>query len=142
MLDPGQSQVTFAVGGPVGPHKAFVAQRRWGRAYRNGEMVCDRVEITIGRDDRLGLTRRERRYVLARFQERLEGGLRTELTRLVRRRGAAARRVADGLETIELMVDGAGEEPERIIGCLLPPQVHHGRLRDIAFGLRELGRSQ
>jgi hypothetical protein len=110
----------------------------WGRAYRNGQLVCAHVRITIGHDNRLGLTRDERRYVIARFQDDLEKGLRSELVRLVRRRGAAARRVADSLETIELVLDEPRAERPRIIGRLQSPQLRHGQLRDIEFGLREL----
>jgi len=116
----------------------FEQRYRWGRAYRDGRLVCARVHITIGHDDRLGLTRHERRYVVARFQERLDGSLRTELTQLVRRRGAAARRIAETLETIELVLDHPHREHERIVGRLQPPQLRHGQLRDIDFGLREL----
>jgi hypothetical protein len=31
---------------------------RWGRAYRNGRLVCARVHVTIGHDERLGLSAR------------------------------------------------------------------------------------
>jgi hypothetical protein len=115
---------------------------RLGRAYRAGRLICGCVHVTISVDERLGLTQQERRHLRARFDEPLEDELREELTQLMRRRGAAARRVADKLEAIELVVAGAGDEPKRITGCLQPPQIRHGRLRDIAFGLRELGRSQ
>jgi hypothetical protein len=110
---------------------------RWGRAYRDGELVCARVHVTIGHDDRLGLTRHERRDVRARFQERIDRTLRSELIALVRRRGAAARRIAEALDTIELVLDEPDGERQRIIGQLQPPQVRHGRLRDIEFGLHE-----
>jgi len=116
-----------------------IAQRRvWGRAYRGGRLVCARVHITIGRDDRLGLARHERRYVIARFEERLDRGLRSELTQLARRRGAAAHRVADVLEAIEFVVDEPAGERQHIVGRLQPPQLRHGWLRDIEFVVREL----
>ena len=43
---------------------AMVFEQRyaWGRAYRDGRLVCWRVHVTIGRDDaRLGLAPHERR---------------------------------------------------------------------------------
>jgi hypothetical protein len=110
----------------------------WGRAYRAGRLVCARVQVTIGHDDRLGLTRRERRYVSARFQERLDRALRTELIGLLRRRGAAGYRMAERIEPIELVVDEPDVCCHRVVGRLQPPLLHHGRLRDIEFGLREL----
>jgi hypothetical protein len=110
----------------------------WGRAYRAGRLVCARVQVTIGHDDRLGLTRRERRYVRARFQaERLDRALRTELIGLLRRRGAAGYRMAERIAPIELVIDAPGG-CHRVVGRLQPPLLRHGRLRDIEFGLREL----
>ena len=97
---------------------AVFVQRRGvrGRAYRGGRLVCGRVQITIAHDDRLGLTRHERRYVTVRFEEHLDHGLRSDLTELTRRRGAAARRIADVLEGIELVLDESTDGWERIIG--------------------------
>jgi hypothetical protein len=110
----------------------------WGRAYRAGWLVCARVQVTIGHDDRLGLTRRERRYVSARFQERLDRALRTELIGLLRRRGAAGYRMAERIDPIELVVDAPDGGYHPVVGRLQPPLLRHGRLRDIEFGLREL----
>ncbi|MCA1677920.1 MAG: hypothetical protein LC777_02695 [Actinobacteria bacterium] len=62
----------------------------WGRVYRDGSLVCGRVHVTIGRDDRLGLAPHERRYLAARFLDRVHPALRAELAELARRRGAAA----------------------------------------------------
>jgi len=104
-----------------------------GRAYRGGRLICGGVHVTISRDERLGLTQRERRPVRVRFHEPLDDGLRSELNQLVRRRGAAAWRIADELEAIELVVDDLRGERQRIVGHLQPPQVRHGRLRDIEF---------
>jgi hypothetical protein len=56
---------------------------------------------------------------------------------LLRRRGAAARRIADALDTIELVLDDVDGAPHRIVSKLQPPQARHGRLRDIEFGVRE-----
>jgi hypothetical protein len=109
----------------------------WGRAYRAERLVCARVRVTIGDDDRLGLTRRERRYVSARFQEGLDRALRTDLVALLHRRGAASYRMAERLDPIELVVDQPDGDARRIVGRLQPPQLRHGRLRDIEFVLHE-----
>jgi hypothetical protein len=108
-----------------------------GCAYRDGRVVCARVQLTIGRDDRLGLTHHERRYVLVRFCGRLDLALRNELTALVRRRGAAARRVAESLAPIEFVVDDPHVGRRRLVARLQPPQLRGGDLRAIEFGLRE-----
>jgi len=80
---------------------AMVKQRsRWGRAYRNDKLVCARVHVTVGHDDRLGLSRAERRYLAARFVECVDATLRDELASMVRRRGSAARRIAESLEPL------------------------------------------
>lgn len=107
----------------------------WGQAYRDGSLVCGRVHVTFGRDERVGLAPRERRTVLARFEDRLHPALRAELAR---RRGAAAQRAAERMEPIVLMVGDPREGRERIIGRIVAPQTRRGDLRDIAFGLREL----
>jgi hypothetical protein len=106
-----------------------------GRAYRADRLVCACVHVTIGRDDRLGLAPRERRIIQVRFHEPLDDGLRTELSQLVRRRGAAACRVAERVHPIELVIDDRHGEHVRIIGRLEPPQVRHGQIGDINFGL-------
>jgi hypothetical protein len=109
-----------------------------GRAYRGERLVCARVQLTTGRDDRLGLASRERRYVLARFCGQLDPGLHAELTELVRRRGAAARRVAEKLEPIEIVVDDPRDGGRRLIARLQPPQLRGGGdLRAVEFGLQE-----
>jgi hypothetical protein len=109
-----------------------------GRAYRGERLVCARVQLTTGRDDRLGLASHERRYVLARFCGQLDPGLRAELTELVRRRGAAAKRVAEKLEPIEIVVDDPRDGRRRLLARLQPPQLRGGGdLRAIEFGLQE-----
>ncbi|MGI9100525.1 MAG: hypothetical protein ACR2H2_18895 [Solirubrobacteraceae bacterium] len=118
----------------------FEQRYTWGRAYRDGEVVCARVHITVGRDGRLGLARHERRYVVARFVERLHPVLRTELTELARRRGAAARRAAERMDPIEVIFDDGRLGRQRIIARVQPPQVRWGELREIEFGLREPAR--
>jgi hypothetical protein len=111
---------------------------RLGRAYRGGRLICGWVQVTIGDDERLGLTRQERRLVQVRFHEPLNDDLRSELTLLLRRRGQAARRAAERIDPIEVVVDDPHGERQRIVGSVEPPQVHHGPLRNIEFGLREL----
>lgn len=112
--------------------------RGWGRAYRDGEVVCGRVRVTIGRDGRLGLARHERRYLSARFVGRLHPALRAELVALVRRRGAAAQRAAETMVRIELIFDDV--RLGQIAGYVEPPQLRWGKLSEIEFGLREHAR--
>jgi hypothetical protein len=97
------------------------------------------VRITVGIDGRLGLALRECLLVRVRFHEPLDDSLRAELARLVRKRGAAACRVAEGIDPIELVIDEPRGELRRVISWLRPPQMRHGQLRDIDFELRELG---
>jgi hypothetical protein len=98
------------------------------------------VHITIDRDDRLGLAPRERRYVVARFLDHLHPMLRSGLAELSRRRGAAARRAAERIEPIVIVIDDPRRGRERIVGRIVPPQVRHGDLHDVEFGLREVTR--
>lgn len=118
----------------------FEQRYNWARAYREGRLVCARVQLTVGRDGRLGLTRAERRYVVARFSERLHPALRAELTELARRRGAAARRAAERMKPIEVVFDDRQLGRQRITGWVQPPQVRRGDLRDIEFAVRERDR--
>jgi hypothetical protein len=111
---------------------------RLGRAYRAGRLVCGWVQVTISDDERLGLTEQERRLVRVRFHEPIDDGLRSELTQLQRRRGQAARRAAERIDPIEVVVDDPHGERQRIVGRVEPPQVHHGFLRDIEFAFRKL----
>jgi len=111
---------------------------RLGRAYRSGRLICAWVQVTISDDERLGLTQQERRRVRVRFHEPLDDGLRSELTQLLRRRGAAAGRAAERIDPIEVVVDDPEAERERIVGRVEPPQVRRGALRDIEFALRKL----
>lgn len=106
-------------------------------ACRDAEVVCGRVELTVALDTRLGFTARERRSFTVRFLDRLEPGLRAELTQLVRRRGAVARRVAERMEPIEVVFDDPCLGLRRIVGSVQAPQRHHGELHDVQFGLRE-----
>ncbi|MGH2943932.1 MAG: hypothetical protein ACRDLN_14275 [Solirubrobacteraceae bacterium] len=78
------------------------------------------MHVTIRVDDRLGLTRRERRVVRVRFCEPVADDLRSELTELARRRGPASERVAERIALIELVIDDPHGEHERITGRLRP----------------------
>jgi hypothetical protein len=120
------------------PPRADYATGELGRAYRAGRLICGCVRVKVNFDGRLGLAPRERRLVRVRFHEPLDDGLRTELARLVRRRGSAACRAAERVAPIEFVIDDPRGERSRIIGWVQPPQVRHGHLRDIEFGLREL----
>jgi hypothetical protein len=97
------------------------------------------VQVTFGRDDRLGLAPHERRrYFAARFVDRLHPDLRAELAEVARRRGAAARRAADRIEPIVVVIDDPCLGRERIVARIEPPQVRRcfGCLSDVEFGLR------
>ena len=107
-------------------------------ACRDDEVVCGRVELTVGADTRLGLTARERRCLTVQFLERLEPKLRAELTELVRRRGAAARRAAERMKPIEIVFDDPSLGLQRITGSIQPPQRRNEDLHDIQFVLREI----
>jgi hypothetical protein len=106
------------------------------RAYRAGRLVCACVHVTVRLDNRLGLAPYERRVLRVSFQEPLDDGLRAELAQLVRRRGAAACRVAERIDPIEFVVDDRDGNHVRVVGRLQPPQAHHGSLRDIEFELK------
>jgi hypothetical protein len=109
-----------------------------GRAYREGRLICGCVHVTVSVDGRLGLAPGERRVVRVRFHEALDDDLRSQLARLVRRRGAAARRAVERIDPIEFVVDNPDGVPERIIGQLQSPDVRHGRLGDIEFEVTRL----
>ena len=115
---------------------------RWraGRAYRAGRLVCGCVQVAVRFDDRLGLTRRERRLVRVRFSEPVDDDLRAELSELARRRGMASQRAAERIDPIELVIDDPSGEHERMTGRLRPPHRRHGRLREIEFDFDQLTR--
>ena len=117
---------------------------RWrrGRAYRAGRLVCGCVHVRISVDDRLGLTRRERRIVRVRFCEPVDDDLRVELTELAWRRGMASERAAERIAPIELLIDDPGGAHQHMIGGLRPPQRRHGPLREIEFGFSQPTRTR
>lgn len=116
----------------------FEKRYAWGRAYRDGSLVCTRVHVTFRRDPRLGLA--PHRYVAARFLDRLHPDLHAELAELTRRRGAAARRAAERIEPIVVVIDDPRLGRERIVGRIEPPQMRGSDLGDVEFGLREPAR--
>jgi hypothetical protein len=123
---------------PVDGSPVLGAERwRVGRAYRGGRLVCGCVHVAIRFDDRLGLTRRERRTVRVRFCEPVADELRAELSELARRRGGAGERAAERIDPIEVVIEDPSGRYERMTGRLRPAHTRHGRLREIEFGLRE-----
>ena len=110
----------------------------WGQVYRDGLLICDRVRVTLARDDQPGAAPHQRRTVIARFDGRLHPTLRTELTQLTDCLGTAGRRLAERLEPIVLLFGDPHHGRERIVGRLLPPQAPSTDLREIEFRLREL----
>jgi hypothetical protein len=116
----------------------FEQRYAWGRAYRDGTLVCGRVNVIVDHDVRVGLAPRERRrrFIRAAFTERVDPALRAELVAVARHRGAAARRAADRMEPIEVVFDN---KEQRLIASVQPPQLGRGgELREVEFGLREL----
>jgi len=140
------SRMPFTRGNaPVPPDAELTpvtARWRVGRAYRAGRLVCGCVHVRVSVDDRLGLTRRERRTVRVRFCEPVDDDLRAELTELARRRGTASERAAESIAPIEVVIDDLGGEHQHMTGGLRPPQRRHGPLREIEFGLSEPARSR
>jgi hypothetical protein len=109
---------------------------RRARAYRDGKLICGRVELVIRPDTRIGLAPRERRQLMARFVDRLAPAFRYELEQLVRRRGAAATRIGDRIETIELVFEDP-RDSELLVGRLEPPQSRRWKLSENEFVIRE-----
>jgi hypothetical protein len=137
-MPPGSTSLRTAAATESGQE---LTERRycWARAYRDGELVCVRVELTVTADTRLGLVRRERSFT-ARFGRRLDPGLRAELAELVRRRGVVARSAAERMRPIELVFDDLFLGRQRILGCVEPPQLRHGELHEITFDISAAAR--
>lgn len=127
---------------PDGEPTLGTGRWRLGRAYQAGRLVCGCVHVRISVDDRLGLTRRERRMVRVRFCDPVADDLRAELTELAWRRGMASERAAESIAPIEVVIDDLDGEHQRMIGGLRPPQRRHGPLREIEFGFGEPARSR
>lgn len=124
---------------PAAPADVPLAERRHGRAraYRNGELVCGRVDLTISLDARIGLAPRERRQLIARFVDRLAPPFRHELEQLVRRRGARATRIGDRIESIELVFEDPQRKGQRLVARIEPPQWRRWELAENEFVIRE-----
>jgi hypothetical protein len=118
---------------------AAVTERRHrrARAYRDGVLICGRVDLTISLDARLGLAPRERRQLIARFVERLAPTFRRELEQLARRRGAGAKRAGDRFDSIELVFDDPQREGQRLVARIEPPQWRRWELSENEFVIRE-----
>jgi hypothetical protein len=120
-------------------HRVVFEQRYgWARAYRDGRLVAGRVRLIVDHDVRVGLTPHERRRSMrAAFLERVDPILRDELAAVARRRGAAARRAADRMAPIEVVIEDPRHGRQRIIARVQPPQRHGGDLSEVEFGVRE-----
>ena len=121
------------------PEEVPLAERRprRARAYRHGELICGRVDLTISLDARLGLAPRERRQLIARFVDRLAPTFRHELEQLVRRRGAGATRAGDRIESIELVIEDPQRNGQRLVARVEPPQWRRWELAENEFVIRE-----
>jgi hypothetical protein len=115
------------------------AERRYrgARAYRDGERICGRADLTISLDARHGVAPRERRRLVVRFVERLDPAFRSELEQLVRRHGAGAARIGDRIESIEPVFDDPQRDSPRLVGRLEPPQWRRWELSENEFVIRE-----
>lgn len=109
-----------------------------GRAYREGSLVCGRMQVKVGREVGPRRAPQKRRYVAARFLDRLHPQLRAELTELAHGGGAAARLAADRMQPIVVVIDDPSHGRERIVARIEPPHVLGGFLGNVEFGLREL----
>jgi hypothetical protein len=118
----------------------FEQRYGWARAFRDGRLVAGRVRLTIDHDVRVGLAPRERRRrsIRAAFVERVDPTLRDELAAVARRRGAAARRAADRMDPIEVVIEDPHRGRQRIVGRVQPPERRRGDLDAIEFTVREL----
>jgi hypothetical protein len=118
----------------------FEQRYGWARAYRDGRLVAGRARLTVDHDVRVGIAagERRRRSMRATFTERVDPTLHDELAAVVRRRGAAARRAADRMEPIEVVVEDTHLGRQRIVGRVEPPQVRRGDLDEIEFAVREI----
>jgi hypothetical protein len=108
----------------------------YARAYRQGQLVCERAQVAVVSDRRVGLAPAERRYITVRFLDGIEDRLRGELARLVGLRGMRGSRFAEMLAPIDLVVEDR-EGEHRIVGRVQPPVMRCGSLREIDFRVRE-----
>jgi hypothetical protein len=134
-----RERLAVVLGVAVPTDHPLIGRRSWpAHACRDSEVVCGRVELTVRADARLGLTGRERHLFAVRFLDGLESRLHAQLTELVHRRRAVARRAAERMEPIEIVFDDPLRGLQRITGRVQPPQRRNRDLLDVQFGLREL----
>lgn len=109
-----------------------VLRRLEGSAYRDGQLVCARVVVTVVADAPSA------RHVLVRFAGGVDQQLRDELQRLTARRGAFAMRLAERLDPVEVVGrDADGGLQWRLVGRLERPAAQHWPPTDTEFWLRE-----
>lgn len=110
----------------------------WGRAYRDGRLVCSRVRVTVISDVRIGQSAPTPPRLRVRFLEGLDRTLRDELERLVLCRGLRRRRLAERIAPVEIV----WSEPsywlghQSGVGRLEPTSERCVPLEEIEFSLR------
>lgn len=115
---------------------------RWGRAYRDGRLVCSRVHVRIVSDVRIAPSPPTTQRLQVRFLEGVDKALQAELHQLVRSRGLRRKRLAERSDPIKIV----WEEPPglRSAGRLscegrLEPEVRHAAtLDEIEFRLHPI----
>jgi hypothetical protein len=109
-----------------------VLQRLEGSAYRDGQLVCARVAVTVVADAPSA------RYVRVRFIDAVDQRLRRELQRLIARRGTLAARLGEMLDPVEIVGrDAHGGLQWRLVGRLERPAAQRWPPTDTEFWLRE-----
>jgi hypothetical protein len=109
-----------------------VLQRLEGSAYRDGQLVCARVAVTIVAEAPSA------RHVLVRFDDGVDQQLRAELQRVAARRGAVATRLAELLDPVEIVGrDSHGSLQWRLVGSVERPAARHWPPTGTEFWLRE-----
>jgi hypothetical protein len=109
-----------------------VLQRLEGSAYRDGQLVCARVAVTIVAEAPSA------RHVLVRFNGGVDQRLRAELQRLAARRVAVATRLVELLDPVEIIgTDTHGRLLWRLVGRVERPAAQGWPPTDAEFWLRE-----
>jgi len=109
-----------------------VLQRLEGSAYRDGRPVCTRAAVTVV------AAAPSARRVRVRFVDGVDQQLRGELQRLMARRGAFARRLAERLDPLEIVGWDAHDGLQwRLVGRLERPDAQYWPPTDAEFWLRE-----
>lgn len=107
-----------------------VLERLEASAYREGEVVCARATVTV-----VAYAPAARR-VRVRFVDGIDQQLRSELERLMARRGAFATRLAERLDPVELVGQDGGLQ-WRLVGRLERSESQYWPPTDAEFWLRE-----